>query len=68
MAVDYVSQKDAPFLQPSKTVLLASCINLEMLEVLRRQAIICKIYMRRFEATTLIPMSGYAIESPLHAS
>lgn len=47
---------------------LASCTNVGMLLFLCRQAITCKIYMRRFEAATLIPMSGYAIESPLNAS
>ena len=26
----------------------------------------CDMYARRFEAAALIPMSGYAIESPLH--
>ena len=28
----------------------------------------CEKYTRPFEAATLIPMSGYAIESPLHVS
>lgn len=62
-------EKSRPFyLQPSKTVLLALCINVEMLIIRCCQAITCKIYLRLFEAATLLPMSGHAIESPLHAS
>ena len=56
------------FVQTSKAVILASCINVEMLVTLCRQAITYKKYMRRFEAATPLPMSGYAIESPLHAA
>lgn len=55
------------FLKPSKKVVLASGIKVEMLVILCHQAITCKMQVRRFEAATLIPMSGYAIESPLYA-
>ena len=39
------------FLQPRKTVLLASCTHVEMLVILCFRAVTCKIHVRLFEAT-----------------